>query len=59
MNRIEKMKYRALVDVFIVQVAGYQDTIISEFYNRAYILAGWGEDLWRIEASMIETTLHV
>ncbi len=41
------------VDVFLVQVAGYQDTIIPEFYNRTYILGGWGEGLWRFAASMI------
>ena len=40
------------VDVFLVQVAGYQDTIVPEFYDRTYILGGWGEGLLRFAASM-------
>jgi hypothetical protein len=40
------------VNVFLVQVAGYQDTIIPEFYKRTYILGGWGEGLLRFAAEM-------
>lgn len=40
------------VDVFLVQVAGYQDTIIPEFYDRTYVLGGWGEGLLRFAAAM-------
>jgi hypothetical protein len=40
------------VQVFLVQVAGYQDTLIPEFYDRTYILGGWGEGLLRFAAAM-------
>jgi len=40
------------VKVFCVQVAGYQDTIIPEFYNKTYILGGWSENLFRFAAEM-------
>jgi len=50
-------KYRATVNkdvnVFLVQVAGYQDTIIPEFYKRTYILGGWGDGLLSFAHSMI------
>lgn len=36
----------------MVQVAGYQDTIIPEFYDKTYILGGWGDGLLRFAASM-------
>lgn len=49
-------KYRSTVNknvnVYLVQVAGYQDTIVPEFYDRTYILGGWGEGLLRFAASM-------
>lgn len=49
-------KYRATVNpnvqVYLVQVAGYQDTIIPEFYKKTYILGGWGEGLLRFAAEM-------
>lgn len=49
-------KYRAEVNpnvnVYLVQVAGYQDTIVPEFYKRTYILGGWGEGLLRFAAQM-------
>lgn len=40
------------VKVFLVQVAGYQDTIIPEFYKDTYILGGWGDGLLRFAAAM-------
>jgi hypothetical protein len=44
-------KYRSTVNpnvnVYLVQVAGYQDTILPEFYKRTYILSGWGDGLFR------------
>ncbi|MEM9075348.1 MAG: TROVE domain-containing protein, partial [Myxococcota bacterium] len=50
--------YRAQVNpkvqVFLVQVAGYQDTIVPEIYDRTYILGGWGDGLLRWAASMVE-----
>lgn len=35
------------VNVFLVQVAGYKDTLAPEFYNKTYILGGWGDGLLR------------
>lgn len=35
------------VKVFLVQIAGYKDTIIPEFYDKTYILGGWGDGLLR------------
>lgn len=50
--------YRAKVNpgvrVFLVQMAGYQDTILPEFYSKTYILGGWGEGLLRFAASMAQ-----
>jgi hypothetical protein len=40
------------VNVYLVQVAGYQDTLLPEFYERTYILGGWGEGLLRFAAEM-------
>lgn len=33
------------VNVFLVQIAGYQDVIVPEFYDRTYILGGWSEKI--------------
>ena len=53
-------KYRSAVNpnvnVYLVQVAGYQDTIVPEFYNRTYILGGWSEGLLRFAAKMAGVT---
>jgi len=40
------------VMVYLVQVAGYTDTIVPEYYDRTYILGGWGEGLLRFAARM-------
>lgn len=49
-------KYRQTVNpnvnVYLVQMAGYQDTIIPEFYKKTYILGGWGEGLLKFAATM-------
>ncbi len=42
------------VNVFMVQVAGYHDTLVPEFYERTYILGGWGEGLLRFAAEMAD-----
>jgi hypothetical protein len=41
------------VNVFLVQVAGYQDTIVPEFFDRTYILGGWGDGILRFANSMV------
>jgi hypothetical protein len=40
------------VKVFLVQIAGYKDTLVPEFYDRTYILGGWGEGLLRFADAM-------
>lgn len=49
-------RYRAEVNpdvrVFLVQVAGYQDTLMPEHYRRTYILGGWGPGLLGYAAEM-------
>ncbi len=49
-------RYRATVNpdvrVFLVQVAGYQDTLVPEHYHRTYILGGWGPGLLGYAAEM-------
>lgn len=40
------------VNVFLVQIAGYKDTLVPEFYQRTYILGGWGEGLLRFADAM-------
>lgn len=47
-----RAKVNPAVNVFLVQVAGYQDTIVPEFYDRTFILGGWGEGLLRFAAAM-------
>jgi len=44
------------VMVYFVQIAGYQDTIMPEYYNRTFILGGWGDGLLRFAAEM--SSLH-
>ncbi len=50
------MEYRKKVNpnvmVYLVQVAGYTDTIMPEFYDKTYILGGWGEGLIRFAKTM-------
>jgi hypothetical protein len=40
-----RTKVNPNVNVFLVQIAGHQDTIVPEFYDRTYILGGWSERL--------------
>jgi hypothetical protein len=52
-NRIDVAKlvktYREKVNpnvkVYLVQVAGYRDTLVPEYYDKTYILGGWGDGL--------------
>lgn len=49
-------QYRAKVNpnvrVYLVQIAGYQDTLIPEFYDKTYILGGWSEEILRFATYM-------
>jgi hypothetical protein len=47
-----RSKVNQNVNVYLVQVAGYQDTILPEFYKRTYILGGWSEGLFRFAHQM-------
>ncbi len=53
-------KYRSEVNpnvnVFLVQTAGYGDTIIPEVYNRTYILGGWSGNILRYASKMSDIT---
>ncbi len=49
---VYRSKVNPNVNVFLVQVAGYQDTILPEFYKRTYILGGWGEGVLKFAAEM-------
>lgn len=40
------------VKVFLVQVAGYRDTLVPEFYDKTYVLGGWGDGLLRFAHEM-------
>lgn len=40
------------VMVYLVQVAGYQDTLVPEFYDRTFILGGWSDAVLRFAHEM-------
>jgi hypothetical protein len=49
-------EYRAKVNpnvkVFLVQIAGYTDTLVPEYYKDTYILGGWGPGILKFAAEM-------
>lgn len=47
-----RQRVNPMVKVFLVQIAGYKDTLVPEFYDRTYILGGWGEGLLRFAEAM-------
>ena len=42
------------VHVYLVQVAGYRDTLVPEVYAKTHILGGWGDGILRYAARMAE-----
>lgn len=50
-------KYRSVVNrgvkVFLVQIAGYQDTIVPEYYKDVYILGGWSTGILKFAGAMM------
>lgn len=62
-NRIDVpklvMEYRKTVNpkvnVFLVQIAGYEDTLIPEFYDRTFIIGGWSGSIIKFARRMIDT----
>ncbi len=49
-----RQKVNPNVMVFLVQVAGYRDTIIPEFYDKTYILGGWSDSVLKFADAMIQ-----
>jgi hypothetical protein len=47
-----RSKVNPKVMVYLVQIAGHQDTIVPEFYDRTYILGGWSEGILWFAAKM-------
>jgi hypothetical protein len=49
-------EYRSKVNpnvmVYLVQIAGYQDTLLPEWYDKTYILGGWSESILHFAAEM-------
>lgn len=43
------------VNVFLVQIAGYEDTLIPEYYERTYIIGGWSGNILRFAKRMNDT----
>lgn len=43
--KVYREKVNPNVQVYLVQVAGYKDTLAPEFYDKTYILGGWGEGI--------------
>ena len=48
-----RRKVNPNVNVFMVQTAGYQDTLVPEFYDRTYILGGWSDKIIHFASRMI------
>jgi len=41
------------VNVFLVQIAGYSDSIMPDFYNKTYIIGGWSDQLLKFASEII------
>ena len=37
---------------FLVQISGYDDTIVPEYYNNVYMLSGWSDQILKFAAEM-------
>lgn len=49
---VYRKKVNPNVKVYLVQVAGYRDTLVPEFYQNTYILGGWGDGVLRFADSL-------
>jgi hypothetical protein len=49
-----RRKVNPNVNVFLCQMAGYQDTIVPEWYNRVFILGGWSAGILNFAHKMIQ-----
>ena len=48
-------KVNPKVNVFLVQIAGYEDTLLPEYYDRTYIIGGWSGSILKFAKRMIDT----
>lgn len=48
----------AEVKVFLVQTAGYQDTLVPEWYDKTWILGGWSAEILRFAAHVGGAASH-
>ena len=48
-------KVNPKVNVFLVQTAGYEDTLLPEFYDRTFIIGGWSGSIFKFAKRMIDT----
>jgi len=49
-----RRKVNKNVHVVLCQIAGYQDTLVPEFYDKTYILGGWSHEVIRFANHMIK-----
>ena len=50
-----RTKVNSKVNVFLVQIAGYEDTLLPEYYDRTYIIGGWSGSILKFAKRMIDT----
>jgi hypothetical protein len=50
-----RAKVNSKVNVFLVQIAGYEDTLLPEYYDRTYIIGGWSGSILKFAKRMIDT----
>ena len=50
-----RAKVNPKVNVFLVQIAGYEDVLIPEFYERTYIIGGWSASIFNFAKLMNDT----
>lgn len=49
-----RAKVNSKVNVFMVQIAGYEDTLVPEFYDRTFIMGGWSGNVIHFARKMID-----
>jgi hypothetical protein len=55
MVRTYRDRVNSDVNVFLVQIAGYEDTLVPEFYDRTFIIGGWSGSIFKFAHRMIKT----
>lgn len=50
-----RAKVNPKVNVFLVQTAGYEDTLLPEYYDRTFIIGGWSGSILKFAKRMIDT----